>query len=60
MSQEDIYEVQRLERAALKANDAQMQDPTWRELTEGYIQRNSIQLKALEKRLAKLEEIRPE
>ena len=56
MSQEDIYEVERMEKEALDRYEAQMQEPTWRDLTEGYVQRNSNAIKALESRLTDLED----
>lgn len=42
MSQEDIFEVERLEKDALERYEAQG-NPSWRELTEGYIRELSRQ-----------------
>jgi len=55
MSQEDIHEVERLERDALERHEAQTQEPTWQELTEGYIQDLDTRTKSLEERLSNLE-----
>lgn len=39
----------------VEAEEGSIKDPTWRELAEGYIQRNSTNIEALEKRLTSLE-----
>jgi len=55
MSQEDIHEVERLERDALERYEAQSHSPSWRELTEGYIQDLDTRTESLEERLSNLE-----